>query len=200
MLIRPRELGGVGWVKVDCIRTAKMAMAMLRAYNIPCTHLPVSVMIANKAISEFIIKHNRSVFAISRDELTKLRGPRFFRMGRMFQTEECTVGGGWRGHMVVAVEDKYLLDMTIDSANNADDRIFGLKPFWTQVPAEVLTALGKEGGDEFYVTSKSGIVSTYRGDPANQAFATMDAWTAWHELHESIISQCKARFDAIRPK
>ncbi len=196
-LFRPREQGGVGWVKNDCIRTAKMALAVLRAYQIEARHFPVCLLAAEPKVGDYLRQHNRSVFDITVDEAVALGRPKFFRMGRVNPTEATTFDNGWRGHMLLSVRDEYLLDLTLDSANQPDLGIDGLRPMSQKVGKEAIQAL-ERGEGEFWFQTTSGVLITYRGDPDNHGYQTMESWTAWHELHAQILAQCQRRIKEIR--
>lgn len=80
-LTRPVEEGGVGWCKVDCIRTAKMALALLKSYQIPAKHLPLSVLVANIPISNYLRAHKKSVYDLTKEEVLSIKGGSFLPHG-----------------------------------------------------------------------------------------------------------------------
>lgn len=197
-LIKPETQGGVGWAKVDCIRTTKMAIRLLSSYGIQADYAIFSVVIANKTLGAYLRQHNKSVHELSKEEVRGINGAKIFRMGRLSTSEEKrSANGSWRGHMAVIVKGQVLLDLTIDSANNPDEGITSLKPFWFYISNDLIQDL-KAGGGELWVTADDGERVFYRSDPDNTACLETQAWTAWYDSHDVIISEARRQFDVWR--
>lgn len=192
-LIRPAPQGGVGWTKVDCIRTTKMAIRLLRSYNIEADYVILSVVAANKPLGAYLRAHDKSVYDLSENECRAVSGAKMFRMGRLATTEEQHGQAGWRGHMAIIVKDDILLDLTIDSVNNSQDNITSVKPMWLQLDPDLIQDL-KAGGGELWITARDGEMIFYRSDPDNTGCLETQAWTAWYDSHDAIIKESQRQF------
>jgi hypothetical protein len=197
-LIQPRDNGGVGWCKVDCVRTTKMALALLREYHIPAEQIVLATLSGNKPLGKWLTNNKKSLFDCTRQEIVAVPGAKVHRMGRLAEDESTLVDGvGWRGHLAVAVKGRFFLDLTIDSINDPANDFTSLKPCWFDVGEEVIDDL-KCGGGELTITADEGEVVNYRSDPTNTTYLTMQAWTQWSELHDQIIKEAKRRFGTWR--
>jgi hypothetical protein len=182
-LVRPREQGGVGWVNTDCIRTAKMAIALLKRFGIEAQELSVFLLIINPAMAEYLKKHKDPRFPPPADA-------RVVKMGRD-KGEATFLAGNWRGHLPVIVENNYLLDLTVDSANV--EKGINLQPFFITLGQEGVKQLNLKG--ELVISAPNGEKLSYQASPNNEGYKETTAWTVWSAFHQEIIEVCKKAYE-----
>lgn len=188
VLTKPREQGGVGWVKQDCIRTAKMAIALCRRFHVPARELSVRLLIANRPLSAWLDQQGKSLDEVGYEGIKQVPGAFVVMMGR--RGDSTFVGNSWRGHLPVIVEDKYILDLTLDGVNDHKVDI-ELRPFVLPVGVEGIKEI--ESGSMFVVKVVTGEHLTYQLDAVNQDYKKTTAWTVWSEMHEGIINAAERR-------
>ena len=192
-LCRPESEGGVGWMKADCIRQTKMGIEFLRSWGIAASPLSVVTEVNNKQMAALLKAHTKQHWTqLSTDILRATPFARLARLGRpMDPSKPIMQGPHWRGHLVAIVQDKWLLDLTLDSVN---DMGFGIK-----VPPMVLH-LRKEGvqrllsGEELVLNQPSGETVVYYVDNENHYYEQCSAWYAWSDWHTKIIRQARRNY------
>lgn len=186
-LTRSIQQGGVGWLKADCIRNAKMAIALLERFSIPAREISVRLFIANPTLTAYLQKHKKTVGDLSYEETKAITSAHILMMGRR-KNAPTLEHGIWHGHLPVIVQEKYLLDMTLDAARETFSDMI-LPPMVLELTKEAIQKI-----DECYafVVSCNQCQLLYQVDPENQEYKKTEAWTVWSPFHESIIDQSEA--------
>ena len=89
--------------------------------------------------------------------------------------------GNWSGHLVALVENKYLLDLSIDQASRPERGLL-LEPFFIEVPS------GFMQGSGISVTTSQGAELQYWARPADKSFLQAGDWRKLWQLKQ-ILAQ-----------
>lgn len=189
-LIRPVEDGGVGWCKNDCIRTAKMVIRLLKELGVKSREISVTALIANQPCGLFLKPLSLSLSQIKREHVPRIKDLRMVRFGGT--PPYIHTSGSWRGHLVVVAEERFLIDLSIDSVNDPAQR-FCLDPIAVEIGPENVATLDDDRYT-FDLDMPTGEMVSYRHAPDNHEYFGLQAWTAWSDFHEQIIRQAKQAF------
>jgi hypothetical protein len=198
-LIRSPARGGLGWCRGDCIRVAKMALALFRSFKIPAEELSVYALACNAPVASVLRERGVWLDDLAPGDLKGVIGPRLVRMGRSLRPGDNPyfhASGGWRGHLIVLANARLLLDLTLDRfEEHPKDNIHGVPLVLPLGAASVQTF---KGGRSLCVDLPGGGIISYRVDPENQAFRRTDAWRTWGPTHDEVVRQARMRFLASR--
>ena len=164
----------------SCISSTRLAVEYLRGRNIKAEPLTVRAHVLSPAMVEKINQYG----GLPEDKATIDRwyeeSDQVWGIG-LGMSEIPAEAGNWPGHLVALVENKYLLDLSIDQASRPERGLL-LEPFFIEVPSDFL-----QGGG-ISVAATSGAELHYWARPADKSFLQAGDWRKLWQLKQ-ILAQ-----------
>lgn len=162
-----------------CIAAARIALDVLEHFEIPAKELVTQLIIYNSDYREYVEEHK--TFPQSLKGLDKLYA---IALGVANPTKRPTKGKGFCGHLVVYLEEGYLIDLSITQAHRPRQKVY-LKPLVLKVDPGFLEA----GGITFrYPQKDSGDLIIDYAIIENDEYKTSIDWTSDRRRQISLMA------------
>lgn len=156
----PPITAGMGYARRTCILHTRVAVDTLRAFNIRARPLACRLMVLNAAYAR---RSNQLGRMLDPDEML----PEEHSIGIGFGRGEMP---GYDAHVVAVVDERYILDLTLDQASRPQREI-SLRPGHFPAPREFLS-----GAEPFVFDAPDGTRVHYAAVPDDRGFLRVPDW------------------------
>lgn len=155
----------------SCILGTKIAITVLRSKGLRAVPMPVGVVVINRVFADRLAASRTLDGAGESADEWGAAGAWMIHVGH--REDIGPVTGGWDGHLVALVENRYLLDVSAGQFSRPTKNI-AATPFW--MPVERPFLRGERG---LVVRGKQGEIFRYTPEPENESFLTAPSWTGY---------------------
>ena len=158
----PRAIRQAGLKPNACILASRLGIEALRVEGLRARAVPVILTVGNPTYMDLLVRADPGTADEWRDA-----GAWGIELGR----ENPSNLPGWNGHLVVVVQDRYLLDLTAHQISRPQKGIVG-KAFWIE-------ARDFARGEPCALEAGDGCTWLYRHDPENREYLRLPAWSGF---------------------